>query len=127
PPAPADTLPAATASDATPAVPEQPAETPSSDGQPPEAVREVVWEETRFKYVAWADYREGPARQWDEVPWIRYQAYMTRKELVDRFGAKGRKVTLDHTPKGSEEQAEKTSAPPDAYKKAIVHEIWDKT
>jgi hypothetical protein len=122
-----DAAPAADDAASAPPEPEEAAETASQDGQPPQAVREVVWEEARFKYVHWDDYREGPARQWDEVPWLRYQAFMTRDELRLRFGkAIGDKVTLDYTPKGSEDQADE-GAPADAYKKARVHEIWDKS
>lgn len=103
---------------------EPPAAEPNSDEQPPEPLREVVWEEARVKYVAWEDYCEGPARQWDEVPWVRYASYMTRAELVARFGKKGKKVNLDFTPRGSAERED--SVPPDAYKKAKVFETWDK-
>jgi hypothetical protein len=90
-------------------------------------LREVVFEEVQARYVFWEDYREGPARQWNEVPWVRYRSYMTREELIARFGArKGRAVNLDHAPKGADElwRAER---PSDLYQKAVVHEVWEKT
>ena len=91
-----------------------------------EPVRPVTYEEAIAKYVFWEDYREGPARQWNEVPWIRYRAYMTRDELVERFGRrKGKLVELDYTPKGMTESV-KNDPPPDLFKKAIIHEYWDK-
>ena len=75
----------------------------------------------------WEDYREGPARQWNEVPWVRFRAYLTRDKLIARFGPeKGRKVNLDHTPRGGSELL-RDDPPPDAFKKAIVHDVWDKT
>ncbi len=87
---------------------------------------EVVYEEVKAVYVFWEDYREGPARQWNEVPWVRFRAYLTRDELIARFGPeKGRKVNLDHTPRGGSELL-RDDPPPDAFKKAIVHEVWDK-
>jgi hypothetical protein len=87
---------------------------------------EVVFEEVKPVYVFWEDYREGPARQWSEVPWVRFRAYLTRDELITRFGPeKGRKVNLDHTPRGGSESL-KDDPPPDVFKKAIVHEVWDK-
>jgi hypothetical protein len=87
---------------------------------------EVVFEEVKPVYVFWEDYREGPARQWSEVPWARFRAYLTRDELIARFGPeKGRKVNLDHTPRGGSESL-KDDPPPDVFKKAIVHEVWDK-
>jgi len=118
-----DEAPAAQGSGARPV--SQAAE-PNADAQPAEApLREVIWEEVQLRYVSWHDYREGPARQWSEVPWVRYQAYMTRDELRQRFGkAKADKVTLDFTPKGTAEREDTT--PPDAFKKAIVREYWDK-
>ncbi len=92
----------------------------------PEPEREVVYEETQIHYVFWEDYREGPARQWAEVPWVRYRSYLTRDELIKRFGkAKGKEVKLDYTPKGMSESTEQ-QPPPDLYKKAIVHETWDR-
>ena len=90
-------------------------------------LREVVYEETLLKYVFWEDYREGPARKWSEVPWVRYRAYMNMDELTSRFGkGKAKKITLDYTPKGTPEDR-KDETPPDMFKKAIVHEYWDKT
>ena len=87
---------------------------------------EVVYEEVKPVYVFWEDYREGPARQWSELPWVRFRAYLTRDELITRFGPeKGRKVNLDHAPRGGSELL-KDDPPPDVFKKAIVHEVWDK-
>lgn len=86
--------------------------------------REVVWEQAPVIYVFWEDYLEGAARQWAEVPWVRYRSYLTRDELISRFGTeKAKLVTLDYTPKGGEGLKD---APADVYKKAIVHETWDK-
>lgn len=91
-----------------------------------EAEREVVYEEVVPKYVFWEDYREGPARQWDEVPWVRFRAYLSRDQLIRRFGKKkGGQVQLDFAPKGMGDSV-KTDPPPDLFKKACVHEYWDK-
>ena len=104
---------------------EGPTDDSDESGEPP---RQVVFEETKLVYVFWEDYREGPARSWPEVPWVRYRSYLTRDELVKRFGKeKGEQVNLDYTPKGSPSQTEKDRPSPDLYKKAQVHEIWDKS
>lgn len=103
-------------------------ETAQSDSGAPaaEPLREVVYEEAVCNYVFWEDYREGPARQWKEVPWIRYAAYMNRDELIARFGKKlGKQVNLDYIPKGGTPLA-KEDIPADMHKKAKVHEYWDK-
>lgn len=98
-------------------------------GAAEEPLREVVYEEVITKYIYWEDYREGAARTWEEVPWVRYRAFMTRDELTARFGnKKGKRVNLDITPKGANEGArqDREELPPDLYKKAEVWEIWDK-
>lgn len=98
---------------------------PSQMQEETDPLREVINEEVVIEYVFWEDYREGPARKWREVPWLRYRAYMDRDQLIKRFGAKGKKVNLDYQPKGSPESV-REEPPPDIYKKAIVWEIWDK-
>jgi hypothetical protein len=100
-----------------------------NEGDEGEPLREVVYEEVITSYVFWEDYREGPARTWREVPWVRYQAFMTRDELVKRFGSKkGKKVNLDFPSKSREENREgqREEVPPDLFRKAIVREYWDK-
>jgi hypothetical protein len=100
---------------------------PSVAHPPLSDLREVVFEEVQATYVFWEDYREGPARQWSEVPWVRYRSYMTRAELTARFGRrKGLAVNLDFAPRGGPEPSD-TEHPPDLYKKAVVHEVWDKS
>lgn len=97
-------------------------------GDKPEPLRKVVGEEALPSYVFWEDYREGPARTWREVPWVRYRAYMTRDELIKRFGRKkGKRVNLDYAPSDSHRDKQLKDAPPDIYKKATVHEVWDKS
>src|ERR1700748_3696863 len=78
----------------------------------PSPLREVVYEDAKGSYPFWQDYREGPARKWAEVPWVRYRSHLTRDELVSRFGKKkGGAVTLDFTPKGGEDK-ERENVPP---------------
>jgi hypothetical protein len=95
--------------------------------EPAEPEQVVVYEEAIATYVFWEDYREGPARTWREVPWVRYRAYMNRDELLKRFGKeKGKQVNLDYTPKGAQEENDKAKEPPDIFKKAEIYEFWDK-
>ncbi len=60
---------------------------------------------------------------------MRYRSYLTRDELTKRFGrAKAQKVTLDYTPEGHiDSNDDKAKAPPDLFKKAVVHEYWDRS
>lgn len=107
--------------DQAPAENEEPAEEESP-------LHEVVHEEVHAEYVFWEDYLEGAARKWEEVPWIRYKSYLTRRELVKRFGKKkGKQVNLDYSPRGgTRAESGKLDVPEDIYKKAIIHETWDK-
>lgn len=96
-----------------------------------EPLREVVSEEVKLSYVFWEDYREGPARQWSEVPWIRYRAFMKRDELIDRFPNKGKKVNLDISSSNQSAQTQRSADDhgepvADVLKQAEIWEIWDK-
>ena len=89
----------------------------------PEPYEVVEWEEAVVDHVSWDDFLHNPARSWAEVRWVARTVFMTREELVERFGEDiGRQVPLDHGP-------EERSAPGDdhqQFKKAAVYEIWDK-
>lgn len=93
-------------------------------------LREVVFEQVAMTYVFWEDYREGPARKWADVPWVRYRAYMTRDELVQRFKGKGKFINLDSTAHNEHAQPDKPDQGDQIislFKKAEIWEIWDKT
>jgi hypothetical protein len=99
---------------------------PDPDGQladDPEPYEVVDWEEAVVDHISWDDFLHNPARTWAEVRWVARTVYMTRDELVDRFGEEiGGEVPLDHGgedhpgPDGEHQQ----------WKKAAIHEIWDK-
>jgi hypothetical protein len=100
-----------------------PASPSAPSGRP--TFRPVVSERAPVRYVFWEDYRENPARTEDEIWWKAYRSYLTRDQLVDRFGAIGSKIELDYTPSGVETNPANGPAP-DAFKKASIWEIWDK-
>ena len=85
-----------------------------------EPYKPVEYERVTCEYVNWKDFLHGPGRTWDEVDWVAFKAYMSRDELVKRFGEVGHKVGLDFTPEGLE-------SPPEQLKKAVVWEIWCKS
>ena len=101
---------------------------PDDDGDDDEKAaarfRPVADERAPIRYVFWQDYRESPARTEAEIWWKAYRAYMTRDELVGRFGAAGRAVELDYAPSGIDPSPEGPA--PDAFKKASVWEVWDR-
>lgn len=87
-------------------------------GQP---YRPVLFEESVTDYVNWQDFLHGEARTWDEVPWVARRVYLSRKQLIDRFGEDiGKAVPLDWGPKSQGKEDG------DYQKKAAVYEIWCK-
>ncbi len=82
----------------------------------------VVHEEVKCELVNWQKFRHGPGHTWDDVPWIAYEHELTRRQLVDKFGAIGNKVTLGE----SEEKTKNNDEVLDLFKRGTVWEIWDK-
>jgi hypothetical protein len=90
-----------------------------------EDVRTVEYECAPVDYIFWEDFTHSPARTWEEVRWVGRRVYMTRDELNGRFGEEiGRRVPLGYKPQHLQE--DKTTPENEAFKKAIVWEIWDK-
>lgn len=97
---------------------------PYAEGEPYE---EIEYEEVISEYVHWRDFLHNPARVWGEVRWVARKVYMTRTELVERFGKEiGNAVSLDFTPANIPMTARDNGPEFQAYKKATVFEIWDK-
>jgi hypothetical protein len=100
------------------------------DGQP--AMEKFIADQVLMeKYVYWEDYRQCPARIWDDVWWIGFRHLMTRDELISFF---------ESAPQGSKPFCEAKEVPlnwsPDTegkkeiaadFKKAEVWELWDRT
>jgi len=84
----------------------------------------VVWEEALCDHVHWEDFGTNPARTWAEVRFVWRRCFMTRDELVERFGeAKGRACPLDWKSEAVGDGSERDSQ----FAKAAVYEIWDRT
>lgn len=78
----------------------------------------------RMDYVPWQNVLLSPEKLWVDVRWVAFNHKMGREELVDKFGAKGKKVSLDDTILTKEDDNFNDS---DAFQVASVWEIWDKT
>lgn len=93
-------------------------------GEPPEVNEEVEYEEVLCDHVAWKEFLTNPCREWADVRWVSRRVYMTRQELIERFGEKiGKEVPLDSANKGDDKESDD---PDSKFKKACVYEIWDK-
>jgi hypothetical protein len=96
------------------------------EGETPaeEQEQEVIGDEhVATDYVYWRDFLWSPARTWREVRWVARAIYMTRDELVRKFGQEiGDAVPLNAT-KGKENSNLPANDP---WQKACVWEIWNK-
>lgn len=78
----------------------------------------VDWEDLAFDYVYWGDFGHTKVRTWEEVVGVWRKAYLSRAQLVERFGEEiGHAVPLDH----------KLAEGDEAGVKATVYEYWCKS
>lgn len=98
------------------------------DGEPYE---KLAYEKACVDYVFYADFRWGPARNWQEVPWVAKRCWMTRSEIAEKFYGgdleRAKQITLDYSPdRLRDDQGRYTDATPSFFKKAEIWEIWNK-
>lgn len=98
----------------------------SETGEPAEP--EVSYEEALIDYVNYADFYYSDSRMWEEFSWVGRRLFMTRQDMVKRFGPIGEKVPLDHKQKtGNNTSITIDKLSPDSkYNKATIYEIWCK-
>jgi hypothetical protein len=83
----------------------------------------LAYEEVQCEPVEWEDFRRGPGKVWDDVPWIAFRHYLTREQLT-KLSPKGSKVNLDvELPRSGQKDG---TTVPEVFKRATVWEIWDK-
>lgn len=90
---------------------------------------EINLEETSVDYVYWEDFRHMPARVWEEVTWCARRVYMSKEEVVERFGEEFKNINLTHVPQGLDDMVKAgfSQVDAEAMKKAEIWEIWDKS
>lgn len=82
-------------------------------------------EEAKAEYVFWRDFRHNQARCWDEVTWVAFRTFLTRDELVERFGEEiGKEVPLNFEP--SELDSSMDEEKKQLFKKSEIWEVWNK-
>ena len=88
----------------------------------------IVDEGALTEYVYWDDFLYSPARIWEEVRWVARRVYMTREQLVARFGEeKGKRVPMSGKgPKATDGKGQLPDQPTEVWQRAEVWEIWDK-
>lgn len=90
-----------------------------------DTVIEDEWVDTI--YLHWKDILWSPCRTYAEMRWRAYRSYLTRDELIARFGEElGKLVPLNS--KGPTYEKNRSSAQEkEVWDQAEVWEIWDKT
>lgn len=72
-----------------------------------------------MRHTHWRDFGHLPARRWEEVPAVWFSEYLTKDELVRRYGKRGESVPLDHRPADAEMTKED-----DSRSKAHIRQVW---
>jgi hypothetical protein len=108
-------------------VEEIPAQTDPLTGEeiaPASTYERIVNEDAPCDYVYWKDFFWSPARTWPEVRWVARRVYMTKDQLVKRFGEEIAKIV----PLASTKPKDTNDGQPgfDVWSKAEVYEIWCK-
>lgn len=104
------------------------AETAKGDDEKEYVAEQNLYEE----YVSWDDFRHEPAKTWNKVTWEAFRHRMSRDDLKDNFGSEGdddgklsedeiKSIPLNWSPDPTDTRVS------DAYKRAEVWEIFDKT
>lgn len=88
-------------------------------GMPVEVVADQV---VRERHVYWEDYRQSPARTFDDVWWVAFRHVMSREDLRDNRFERAAAIPLNWAPDTGDRRPV-----PDDLKKAEVWEIWDKS
>lgn len=92
-----------------------------------DSLDEVVFEAVRPEYVYWEDVVIGPARKWEDVPWLAFRQRLTRKQVADRFPGFEDDLLFNATRTGTaDESGENVTSAQDEGRLCEVWEIWDK-
>lgn len=85
----------------------------------------IVEEDAPCDYVFWGDFFWSPARTWAEVRWVARRVYMTKDQLVARFG-KEIANTVPLYGRNKNADTRNTNPEYDPWNKGEVYEIWCK-
>lgn len=87
----------------------------------------VTEQKTVTSYVHWKNFYTNRARNWGEVWYVAKEAFLTRKELHEKYDEtlgsdKVNMIPLDHRP----EERKNGKVDEEQFSKATVYQIWDK-
>jgi hypothetical protein len=99
-------------------------ESEEAGGDPAQEV--LQFENVKIEFLQLHDFVHEAARTWKEVTWVAFRAFLTREELVKRFGDAGKHVELTVVAGAERDDSDAMPKSEDATSKGIVWEIWDK-
>lgn len=73
------------------------------------------------------DFLHDPARKWSEVSWVARRAWLTRREMRERFSDRSGDLYLDANYSTRRDKDNTVYGADDHIEKAGVWELWDKT
>ena len=85
----------------------------------------IVEEDAPCDYVYWNDFFWSPARTWAEVRWVARRVYMTKDQLVERFGKDIANI-VPLVRQNKDGNTRNDSPEYDPWNKGEVFEIWCK-
>jgi len=95
-----------------------------TDGETPEPDEAVVWEQAELEHVQWDDFRRGPGKTWDQVPWVAFKHRMNREELAALCGDEiANSIPVDDT---ADETINKDNELKTVFGTVCVWEFWCK-
>ncbi|MEY4441011.1 MAG: Myxococcus phage Mx8 [Pseudomonadota bacterium] len=92
---------------------------------PASEAERITEEDAPCDYVYWDDFFWSPARTWSEVRWVARRVYMTKDQLVERFGKDIASVVPLSRPT-REGNVREENPQNDPWNKGEVFEIWCK-
>jgi len=90
----------------------------------------ITYQDARVVHVCWEDFRHGPGKKWEDVPWVGRPHFMTREDLEQQFPEHADKIPLSYVLEeadlvGSQLTNWKKDGIQD-FERARVWEIWYK-
>lgn len=88
---------------------------------------ELTWEQAVAEHVNWQDFRRGPGRTWEEIPWIAFRHRLTRDQCIEYFGERiGRAINLTLPQEDSVSKLKDEDPVKRLFETGEVWEIWNK-
>lgn len=85
------------------------------------------FEHVKLRYVQREDFVHQAARTWDEVQWVAFRAYLSKDDLIERFGKEiANNIPLDAQPDMPTSDRMNNNSVSTVMSKATIWEFWNK-